>query len=159
MAVLAGALLLLASGCSGEPSDGAPTACPESSVCPAGTGSSLTVGERVGADVQAFSQGQKVQIVYGPQGGQHFFADLALATDEPGEWLATIELVDTSSGAQAGANTRRIRACACPTFADDVPVFLVTAQELTGTLKVSAESPSGQVITLPEVELAVRLFL
>jgi hypothetical protein len=146
-------------GCSTDTQKNPPASCPASSVCAEGTAATLSVGEHVGDQVTAFTAGQQVGIIYGPQGGQHFWADLSLATDEPGEWTATLTFADATTGALAGSNTRRIRACSCPTFADDIPVFLDSDNEVSGTLKVSAESPSGQLVSAPDVQLTVTPFL
>jgi len=146
------------SGCSSDTQKTPAPSCPLSSVCAEGTTATLGVGEHSGDQVAPFSSGQKLQIIYGPQGGQHFWVDLALFTDEPGDWSATLTFTDDASGTLAGSNTRRIRACSCPTFADDIPVFLDSDAEVSGTLKVSAESPSGQPVSAPDVQLTVTPF-
>jgi hypothetical protein len=155
---LLGLVALALLSCSSETQKTGPPACPASSVCPSSSTTALVAGERSGDTVTAFASGQRLQIIHGPQGGQHFLADLALSTDEAGEWMASLELIDDASNLPVGANSRRMRVCSCPTFSDDIPVFLDTDQELTGTLKVSAESPSGQLVSFPDVQITVSAF-
>jgi hypothetical protein len=150
------AALGLGCGCSSDRPDPTPVDCPASKVCPAGTASSLVAGDRSGDQLTAFTDGQGVQIVFGPQGGQHFFVDLDLTTDEPGQWMAQLSFIDSTSGIEAGGTQQRISACACPAQADDVRVFLNDASERTGTLKAKATSPSGVVVSAPDVTLAVK---
>lgn len=138
-----------------SPDDGGeePTACPASSVCAASSTNTLAVGERQGDALVAFSSGQKLEIIHGPQGGQHVLADAALSTDEPGNWTVVFQLVDPNDGMMFGSSTRRLRVCSCPSFLQNVAVILNSDADHAGTLKVSAESPSGKQVAAPDVDI------
>lgn len=93
--------------------------------------------------------GDAVELIHGPQGGQHVFISAELWTERRGSFRFWFELSDLESGALLGAGQRDRDRTSCPLRVEDVPVFLESDNEVTGSLSVWAEESDCTIAAEP----------
>jgi hypothetical protein len=129
--------------CTGEapPADGKPT---------------VVLGRQVDGPFQALAEGDSLQIVHGPQGGQHVYVVVRLYAKATGIWFHTFRFFD-AGGATLGEATTPVSACGPGwTTSDHTRVFLHAANPADGTLEIVShlkDAPDGS----PEGTLSQRV--
>jgi hypothetical protein len=119
--------------CSGEPppADGQPT---------------VGLGREVGGPFQPLADGDALEIVHGPQGGQHVYVVVHLYVKSPGVWIHELRFAD-ASGNTLGDATAPVQACGPGwTSSDHARVFLRSADPASGVLTITShakDAPDG----------------
>jgi hypothetical protein len=144
-------LALLAIGCSENKTDD-PKPCPE--VPCAKTEASIAVGTSTPDAFVPFVDGDVVTLDFGPQGGQHFYADVLLESALPGQWHLSFTFAD-GSGQTAAYNEKHVKTCPCDTLVRRVAVIMQQPQATEGVLSVSGADDQGQSVASVPVALKV----
>jgi hypothetical protein len=129
--------------------------CPEVPCDSAAPGLSVGVSEPGG--FKSFVDGQSVMLDFGPQGGQHFYADLLLASATSGQWDFALELTDELAEL-SGYSEAHVRACPCETLRTKIAVIVNDRQDQIGTLSVrGTEREHGRTVSSTPVKLQIFL--
>jgi hypothetical protein len=99
------------------------------------------------------------RMVYGPQGGQHFFVDAELQTPLAGRVRLDFEFTDPRTGETLGRGRWQEELDGCGTLIEHIPIVTVTDERRQGDLEVTAtigdcswKVTLRDVVALPPVE-------
>ncbi len=78
------------------------------------------------------------QMVYGPQGGQHFYVDARLNSPVEGRVRLRFEFID-DSGRVMGVGRAQADSTGCGTLLEEIPIVMEEDARRSGDLRVTAE--------------------
>jgi hypothetical protein len=109
---------------------------------PADGKEAVILGTTKGEDFAPLAPKDPVELIHGPQGGQHIHISARLFALKPGKWQHLFEFVDAATGETAGGSRDLTMACAPGwNVAHNIRVYIDSSSIDAGTVKLESFLP------------------